>query len=487
MNVVSNRFLHATMALLITFTMLALAGCSNSLPKGAVGNVGVYNYSPTVIESGNIRQFWWCSQGVNPNDSAQDTDAIYYESVNEKTLAKVGPVLVLAETPGAWDSAYTCNPKVIEGVFANPFGDGKTYSYAMYYVATAAINGVNNSIGAAFSHDGITWKKYPQPVILSTSATTYGVGQPSLYNADHKSAITMFYEDSNQGLNHVAATSTDGIHFSVQGTLTTNGLDPDDPQATWGDISYDSAKGQWYALFCRPLREPSTTGNVIERGQYGVELYEIPNDSLLTGTTPWQQLAIKDTNATGYESNFIAGFVHDPYGNVNLAAYPEVDFYTSASYPAPSWDATPGDAGTSARIGTWILLPMKWNPATDLLLPFTQYYNGHQHEVTSGWISPGGGFNEQQVFGHIYANPLHGATVPIYGCKRDQVDYFVSLDPACEGQRMLGKDGYVYANPVSGLGLVPIYRCSAGQDHFVSTSPSCKGQSMDELLGYLAP
>jgi hypothetical protein len=488
MNIFGNRSLQAVMTLLIICALLPMAGCGvSALPQGVIGNAGVYNYSPSVIETGDVRQFWWCSQGVNPNNSSQDTDTIYYASLNQKTFAETRPTLVLAETPGAWDSAYTCNPKVIEGVFSNPLGNGQNYTYAMYYVATAALNGSNNSIGVAFSNDGIAWKKYPQPVISSTSATSYGVGQPALYNADQKSAITMFYEDTNQGLHHVEAFSTDGIHFTVQGTLTTKGLDPDAPEAIWGDMSYDSAKGEWYALFCRPLRAPSTTGNVVERGQYGVELYKIPKDSLLTGTTPWQQLFIADTNAAGYESNFIGGLVHDLYGNINVAAYPEIDFYTSSSYPAPSWDATPAQAGTSARIGTWILLPMKWNPSTDVLLPFTQYYNGAQHEVTSGWISPDGGFQQQQLFGHIYANPLHGATVPIYGCKGGQKDYFVSLDPACEGQRILGKDGYAYAKPASGANLVPIYRCSAGQDHFVSTSPSCGGQSMDELLGYLAP
>jgi len=471
---------------LIALAFFALSGCGvSSLPKGAIGNIGRYNYSPSIIENGDVRQFWWCSQGVNPKDPSQNTDAIYYESVNQKTSARVGPTLVLAETPGAWDSAYTCNPKVIEGVFTNPLGDGQTYTYAMYYVATANPAGVTNCIGVAFSNDGKTWKKYPQPVISSYTPLAYGVGQPSLYNADQKSAITMLYEDSTQG--HVLAVSTDGVHFTGQGTLTTNGLDPDDPQPSWGDASYDSAKGEWYALFCRPFRAPSTTGNVVERGQYGVELYKIPKDSLLTGATPWQQLFIEDTNATGYESNFIAGFVHDPYGNINVAAYPEVDFYTSSSFPAPSWNATPADAGNSANINSWILLPMKWDPASDVLLPFTQYFNGTQHEATSGWISPDGGFQQQQILGHLYANPLQGATVPLYGCKGGQTEYFVSLDPACEGQRILGKDGYMYAKPVAGMSLVSIYRCRSGQDHFVSTSSSCGGKSMDEFLGYLAP
>ena len=78
----------------------------------------------------------------------------------------------------------------------------------MYYVATAAITGTSNSIGVAFSNEGIVWKKYPEPVISSSSQTGYGVGQPALYNTDHKAGISMFYEDSNPTLHHVAAVST---------------------------------------------------------------------------------------------------------------------------------------------------------------------------------------------------------------------------------------------------------------------------------------
>ena len=69
-------------------------------------------------------------------------------------------------------------------------------------------------------------------------------------------------------------------------------------------------------------------------------------------------------------------------------------------------------------------------------------------------------FNCRTLLGHLYANPLHGATVPFYGCKRAQTDYFVSLDILCEGQRILGKQGYGYPQPVPGLNLVPLYRCS---------------------------
>jgi hypothetical protein len=481
MNSVWTGILKAVQIVLVFSMTLAFAGCLQSLPHGAIGNPGRYNYSPSIIEAGNIRQFWWCSQGANPLDKSQNTDAIYYASVNMATHDTIGPILVLAETPGAWDAAFVCNPKVIRGVFTNPLGDGQTYTYAMYYAATAT--GINN-IGVAFSNDGIHWIKYPQPIIVSNAQTGYGVGQPSLYNADHKSAITMFYEDSNPTIHHVAAVSTDGVHFTVQGTLTSNGLDSDNPEAIWGDMSYDSKAGEWYAIFCRPLRAPSTTGGVVERGQYGVELYKIPADSLFTGNSPWQQLIIMDTNATGYESNFIAGLVHDQWGNINLPSYPKVAYYTSVSYPQPNWDASPEEAGKSARTGAWIVMPMEWMPGNDLLA-FTRYYNGRVHEVTTGWVA--GGFQTDKLLGHMYANPLHGATYPLYACKKGDTDYFVSPDAACEGERILGKVGYAYLKPTTGLNLVPLYRCKSRQDHFVSQDPKCEGQTTQDLLAYVLP
>jgi hypothetical protein len=489
MRLFRKLILTLTMVLVFLSAALFTTGCGDppSLPAGAVGNPGTYNYSPSVIETGDTRKFWWCSPGVNPNDPSQDTDAIFYQSINMSTHVSSGPVLVLAETQGAWDSAFTCNPKVIGGVFENPLGDGQTYTYAMYYVATAEISGLNNSIGVAFSNDGIRWNKYPQPVIPSDSKTNYGVAQPVLYNADHKSAIYMFYEDNNPKDDHVAAVSNDGVHFTVRGTLTFNGLDPDDPNPSWGDMAYDSKAGEWYAIFNRLQRPPSTTGGVLERSQYGVELYKIPQAALLTGSSPWQQLAIMDTNSTTFESNFIAGFVRDLYGNINVASYPTIQMYTSISYPPPSWAASPADAGVSAASGSWILMPMEWAPDVNATIPFNRYFNGTVHDVTTGWIGSYGGFQLQELLGRLYASPLHGATLPFYGCKRGQIDYFVSLDVACEGQRSLGKDGYAYSQPVPGLDLVALYRCRTGYDHFVSKDPKCEGQTTDELLGYVLP
>ena len=247
----------------------------------------------------------------------------------------------------------------------------------MYYVATGSLQGNYNCIGVAFYNDGVTWKKYPHPVILPETTQGYGVGQPAVYNSDQHAAIQMFYEDNCCGLHHVEAVSTDGVHFTVTGTLTANGLQAD--SQSWGDMAYDPQTGYWYAGFNTALRDPSTTGGVMELGQYGIRLYRIRDAALLTGATPWEFLTTVDTSLTGYESNFIPGFARDQYGNIIPG--PGIQMFTSISNPPPPWNASPAIAGISGNIGSWKISSFTWTqnqPMTAL----NRYFNQTTHEVT---------------------------------------------------------------------------------------------------------
>ena len=98
-------------------------------------------------------------------------------------------------------------------------------------------------------------------------------------------------------------------------------------------MAYDAATGYWYAGFNLPLRNPWTVGGVVERGQYGIQLYRIPDASLLTGATPWELVTTVDTCLTGYEANFIPAFVRDPFGNLNVGSYPTIEMYLAISDP----------------------------------------------------------------------------------------------------------------------------------------------------------
>ncbi len=477
---------------LLTATMLAaglgsaLAGCGFSyapLPAGSVaGRAGVYNYSPSVIQSGNVLQVWWCGAAYNPGDNKYYSDTIQYQSTDLSTHKQYGPVAVLGETKGAWDGVFTCNPKVVRGSFDNPLNDGEAFTYAMYYVGTNSVAGDNNFIGVAFSNDGISWKKFPYPVIAPEGPNGYGVGQPAVYNNDQHAAIRMFYEDDSDYLHHVEVVSKDGVHFSTLGTLTAKGLDPNSP--TWGDMAYDPTSGYWYAGFNTPPRNPSTTGGITERGSYGIELFRIPDTSILTGVTPWEMLTNVDTSLTGYESNFLPGFVRDMYGN--LIAGSAIQMYNSISNPPPAWNASPEDAGKSGAVANWTISTAAWTPDHPLIA-LNRYLNQTSHEVTTGWVDPKGGFSLEKALGHLYQSPQQGATVPFYGCKSGNTDYFVSLDYGCEGARMIGTNGYAFPQPVAGLNLSALYRCSSGHDHFVSADSKCEGQTTQELLGYALP
>ena len=457
------------------------------LPAGSIaGRDAAYDYSPTVLQSGNLVQVWWCGTDDNTSDRSQISDAIEYQSVDLSTNARSVPIAVLEQTQNAWDAAYLCNPKVVRGVFANPVGDGATYTYAMYYVATSATTGLNNSIGVAFSNDGAVWKKYPHPIVTASIKGLYGVGQPAVFNSNHQSNILMFYEDSTIGNGHVAVSSSDGVHFTPLGLLTAKGLDPANPQASWGDMAYDPKSGYWYASFNLPTRDPATTGMVAERGQYGIQLYRIPNASLFTGETPWQLLTIIDTTQTGYESNFLSSFLRDPYGNLNVGDYPKIKMYTSISNPPAVWNASPAQAGASGSIADWDLSTAVWTPDQPLRA-LQLYSNQMAHEATTGWVDPAGGWVLQSTLGHLYEGPQSGATLPLFSCKTGTTDYFVSTDRSCAGALLLGTIGYGYAKPVAGLPLVALYRCSTGTDDFISNDARCDAKATPQLLGYTLP
>lgn len=481
-------------ALLICFGLLVgLIGCGLSpqgTPQGAaVGRAGRWDYSPSIIQTGHVQQFWWCGSARNPANTSQDTDTILYESIDLVSGQRLGPTVALAETPGAWDSAYTCNPQVVPGTFSNPLGDGKTYSYALYYVGTSNVSGNANGIGVAFSNDGINWKKYPSPVIPTTNVNGYGAAQPVLYNSDGKQAITLFYEDDAPPLppnHHWEATSSDGVHFTTTDLLTTNGLEMLAGLPAWSDMAYNPADGYWYALFNLPYRPPSTTGGIAESGQYGFQLYRIPKDDLLIGKTGWQVLKTFDTNLTGYESVFLAGLLRDGSGNLYQDSSKTIGIFPSFSNVLVPWNATPTAAAQGAILDNWDIGYDAWSPNDSNLYELKRYKYGGLHRVTTGWIDTSV-FTLEETLGRVYTAPQASATVALYGCKANAVDAFVSLDSGCEGQYMVGLNGYIYGQPPAGVTVMAIYRCSDNGDYFVSTDPACEGTHTDELLGYILP
>jgi hypothetical protein len=152
-----------------------------------------------------------------------------------------------------------------------------------------------------------------------------------------------------------------------------------------------------------------------------------------------------------------------------------------------AWNALPVTAAKQATLTSWDIGELSWSPNDTTLYELKRYKNETAHWVTTGWIDQTA-FTLESTLGKIYPLAiLGGPRVALYGCKGGNVDQFVSLDSACEGQYVIGLNGYIFGEPLVGQPSVAIYRCATGHDHFVSTDPACEGSHTDELLGYILP
>jgi hypothetical protein len=103
--------------------------------------------------------------------------------------------------------------------------------------------------------------------------------------------------------------------------------------------------------------------------------------------------------------------------------------------------------------------------------------------VTTG--APGAGFRYQRTLGFLVASGgsnLH----PIYGCRSNSVDHYLSLQADCEGFTSEGREGFAFDEPPGAEETVALYRCiDPGRTHFASLDPNCEGQVSEGRLGYV--
>jgi hypothetical protein len=403
----------------------------------------------------------------------------------------------------------------VRGSFANPFGDGRNYTYAMYYVGTTS--GQDNSIGAAFSNDGGTWRKYPTPVLRFTDPGHgyYGYGQPNATIVNGR--VELLFEDSDAsgapgpgalrngsasralpqraqvahvlGPAPVAAVTTrwyaladsDGATFGRPAPITAAGLPS--PTPSWGGAAFDPQDGRWYAAFNQLARPSGTTGGVVENGQPGAALYA--TDDLDSGT--WTQLDTIDTVITGSEANFIAGLLRDPSGDLSGAFLPGVRVDLSQSWPRPAYNAFGAALGRSGQFNQWQIGWTTWRPGDAWRTLRRVDYAGGHHEVTTGWWDTSVYHLENVGLGKLAEAPTGAATQPVYLCKFAATDYVDTLRSDCAGNYRSGLLGYLSPQPAPGLAA--IYSCVSSAGHFVSPDRACEGTSVDSLesaglLGY---
>jgi len=457
---------------------------------------GSYNYSPAVLDEGNVIKVWWCSAVP---DAA--TDNIWYQEYDKQTKKATSRRSVLqVGKPGDWDTFGVCHPSVIRGSWPGAPGGG-AFTYAMYYTSTnvAQGGGSNNSTGVVFSTDGINWSgqhdKY-NPMIkqkVRDVAGTYGAGLPAAWSRGG-SAVTLFWIDttaiktddpnSPDGYRSQAvfADSADGKKFGPTKTVSQNGA-----PAYWkNDYAFDDSVQPPMVYSAQALNFRQGKGKEDKNETFNFGLYRVPMDELLAGGGKWEQLAVVDTNLTGFPLNFEPGLSRTGEGKV-----------------AP----TVGKDGLRVWFGGGGQSPFTWGLRSETLklgvgrLPLRRYSSGSggakSYWVTTGFVPPAyrSGGAKPTTLGLLDSRPADGL-VPLYACQRGPLtttpegqltgvgaDRFLSLE-SCTGAEPLGTNGYVFATAPSGTRTKPLYACKDGQAQFLSNDPKCEGKIVERLLGY---
>ena len=474
----------------------ALASPFAPAPPAGAENIpvepGSYNYSPAVMDEGNVIKAWWCS--AVPEAA---TDNIWYQEYDKTTRQYSGRRSVLqVGRPGTsdWDSFGVCHPSVITGQWPAP--GGQTYNYAMYYTSTnvATGGGSNNSTGVVFSTDGINWNgqhdRYNPNIKqkVRNVAGTYGAGLPAAWSRGG-SAVTLFWIDttwerrdipeSPYGSRAVVAESADGIRFGEPRTISQAGA-----AAYWkNDFAFDDSVQPAMVYSAQALAFRAGTGPDDKNETYNFGLYRMPMDQLLAGGGTWEHLGSIDTNLTGLPLNFEPGLVRTPEGKIagNVAEDGlRVWFGGGGQTPA-----------------TWQLRAMTLDLDAKKM-PLRQYAAAGSYWATTGFVPPSVAQADQdpEVLGvlDVVAGP---GLVPLFACQRGPLtvgadgvltgagaDRFVSLEQ-CSGANILGVNGYLYAEVPADVETKPLFACKDGQAQFVSLDPKCDGKTVEAPLGHV--
>jgi hypothetical protein len=454
-----------------------------------------YNYSPAVMDDGNLVKAWWCS--ARPGAA---TDNIWYQEYDKTTEQYSGRRSVLqVGRPGTsdWDSFGVCHPTVIKGQWPGP--GGKTYNYAMYYTSTneATGGGSSNSTGVVFSVDGIAWERQHDsfnPIIrqkVRNVPGTYGAGLPAAWSRGG-SAVTLLWidttwerrnlRDNPYASRAVYADSPDGIRFGTPKVITQAGA-----PAYWkNDFAFHDAVQPAVVYSAQALTFRVGTGPEDKHETYNFGLYRIPMDEMLAGGGAWEHLGSVDTNLTGMPLNFEPGLLRSPEGRVvgdPLQDGLEVWFGGGGQTPS-TWQLRRVTLDLDAR-----------------QMPLRQYTSGGTYWATTGFVPKSilDADEDPEVLGllDLVSGP---GQVPLFGCQRGPLtvgadgiltgvgaDRFLSLDQQCGGANILGVNGYLYPEPPADVETRPLFACKDGNAQFLSLDAACDGKTVEAPLGHIRP
>jgi hypothetical protein len=326
-----NKLTLTVVTFLVLISIVNAQEMSKSLLKAQVqyeigGGAGHYNYAPSAIQDQyGIRYVFMC-QNLAP---FQIVDHIYlFKGIPTsrgyvwqpgtvvlspvKSVSKLIPDLSgtigqpreenTVPTEIVWDGCHICDPDVREFQLTYK---GEEYSYIMTYLGVDRWDCNHNQIGLAFSKciEG-PWVKYDKnPLIESTSLTTWGVGQSTTIVLD-STTVQLFYSHNGKlSCRNIKLNDLDKVEIGeekIVSFLHSN---------TYPAFS----KKYIYAVAEERINQvkkevPSWVGNHVRL------MYKPLSNGLFTTTNDWKEIGLVGPGDSGFPRNHNPGLLTDTKG-----------------------------------------------------------------------------------------------------------------------------------------------------------------------------
>ncbi|MCQ2143483.1 MAG: sugar-binding protein [Bacteroidales bacterium] len=287
-----------------------------------------YSYCPSIIDNGDgTCHIWFCG---NPT-KYKFVDNVFHVLATDG-VAYTSATSVLQPTPNTWDKVHTCDPSVIKGEFKM---NGKTYTYAMFYLGIDTGDCLGNEIGVAFSNDpdATSWDKYPSALIDfpgEEHSKFWGVGQPSAISLDKKGKVLLTYTRGYSGGTSLIYREVDMSDMSdiKMGEIKTIPGAQGVSCMRNADFAVDEANNKILAVI-----EGNSSSTYPTFIASSVSVHYADFDAFLAGTCKWKTYGTITSAVSGFPRNHNAGFRRDAYGYI--PNYKEFQVYFTVSKAAP--------------------------------------------------------------------------------------------------------------------------------------------------------
>ncbi|ADB33547.1 hypothetical protein Kfla_4520 [Kribbella flavida DSM 17836] len=296
-----------------------------------------YSYAPSAVAGDPLRLYTCHSRSTG---TVRD-DIFLTQKSGPMTISSRS---MLTSSASGWDRFHICDPSVVR---VNVPFNGRSYSYAMFYLGNDVDASAHNAIGVAVadSLDG-PWVKMPNPVVpfAGSDPGQWGAGQPTATTIDPVAGtvVLAWTEGYSTGTFGRAAQVSFGSGTPVlsrQRRIPAAGLTDSTGASDWlnnFDLAYSPRRDRFY-LVREGHPYPSSNPNYISDR---IQLASMSGTDFWNGTGSWTVEGWITSATTGKARTHNPGLLRSIYGTLPDESTITVVYTSADPDPGSLWTYT---------------------------------------------------------------------------------------------------------------------------------------------------